>query len=70
MRNGRAEGRTTRWSGGEAKLVVAKAKDRFFDSMYKALDEKRGERLLLRMARNRDRKRKDLDVVKCIKDEG
>ena len=48
---------------------MAKARDGAFESVYKALDEKGGDRLLHRLARDRVRERKDVDRVKCIKNE-
>ena len=50
-----------------AKQAVAKAKVGAFESMYKALDEKGGERLLFRLAQDREKKSRDLDRVRCIK---
>ena len=39
-----------------AKQVVAKVKDGAFESLYKAIDEKGGERLLFCLAQDREKK--------------
>ena len=46
----------------EAKLVA-------YDDMYKRLDTKEGELDIYKLARVREKKTKDLNQVRCIKDE-
>lgn len=66
------EGRRVEYKAAKraAKQAVARAKDAVFAGMYRALDEKGGERLLYNLARVREGKSRDLDRVRCIKDEG
>jgi hypothetical protein len=52
-----------------AKRAVGEAKGRAYEGLYQCLDTKEGEKDIYRMARAHDRKTKDLNQVKCIKDE-
>ena len=53
----------------KAKKVVAMAKGRVYDDLYARLETKEGEKELYRLARQRDRARKDVQHVRVIKDE-
>ena len=53
----------------EAKKAVAAAKSLAFDRLYHRLGTKEGEKELFKRARARERKTRDLGVVRCIKDE-
>ncbi|XP_047267571.1 craniofacial development protein 2-like [Capsicum annuum] len=50
-----------------AKLAVTAAKSATLESLYAGLKEKDKEKRLLRIAKVRDRKGHDLDLVNCIK---
>ena len=52
-----------------AKRAVSKAKGRAYEDLYRRLSTKKGEKDIYRMARARDRKTRDFNQVKCIKDE-
>jgi hypothetical protein len=52
-----------------AKRVVSEARGRMHDGLYQRLGTKEGENDIYRMAKNRERKMRDIIQVKCIKDE-
>ncbi|RJG15641.1 hypothetical protein D4A39_16580, partial [Alcanivorax profundi] len=52
----------------EAKIEVAKAKQKAYEDMYARLDSAEGERDVYRLARQRDRDGKDVQQVRVIKD--
>jgi hypothetical protein len=51
------------------KRAVCEAKGRAYDDLYRILSTKEGENDVYKMARIQERKTRDLDQVKCIKDE-
>ena len=52
-----------------AKRVVSEAKGWAYDDLYRCLSTKDREKDIYRMARAHDRKTRDFNQVKCIKDE-
>jgi len=52
-----------------AKKAVAVAKSLAYDRLYHRLAIKEGEKEVFKLARARDRRTRDLGVVRCIKDE-
>jgi hypothetical protein len=52
-----------------AKRVVSRAQGQAYDDLYQRLDSKEGEKDIYRMAKIRERKTRDVNQVKCIKDE-
>ncbi|XP_071718063.1 uncharacterized protein [Rutidosis leptorrhynchoides] len=53
----------------EAKKAVARAKDKAYEDLYKKLDSKEGANDIYRIAKARERRRRDIDNIKFIKDE-
>ncbi|KAM1607617.1 hypothetical protein ACFX1Z_028180 [Malus domestica] len=53
----------------EAKKAVREAKLAVYDDMYKRLDTKEGELDIYKLSRAREKKTRDLNQVRCIKDE-
>jgi hypothetical protein len=51
------------------KRAVSEAKGRAYDDLYRRLSTKEGEKDVYKIARIRERKTRDLNQVKCIKDE-
>nr|GEU32216.1 hypothetical protein [Tanacetum cinerariifolium] len=53
----------------EAKIAVAQAKDKAYENLYNKLDSKEGANDIYRIAKARERKRRDLGNIRYIKDE-
>ncbi|KAH1193556.1 Craniofacial development protein 2 [Glycine max] len=53
----------------ETKKAVSEARAQAFDGLYQALGTRDRERSIYRLAKGRERKTRDLDQVKCVKDE-
>ncbi|XP_071714120.1 uncharacterized protein [Rutidosis leptorrhynchoides] len=53
----------------EAKKAVARAKDKAYEELYKRLDSKEGANDIFKIAKARERRRRDMDNIKFIKDE-
>jgi hypothetical protein len=51
-----------------AKRVVSVAKGQAYDGLYQRLGTKEREKDIYRMARIRERKTRDINQIKCIKD--
>ena len=51
------------------KKVVTAAKSRAYDKLYRKLESKEGEKEVFKLARAKERRIRDLGVVRCIKDE-
>ena len=52
-----------------AKRAVSVAKGKAYDDLYQRLATKEGEKDIYRMARICERKTRDINQIKCIKDE-
>ena len=50
------------------KRAVSVAKSKAYDDLYQRLGTKEGEKDIYRMARIRERKTRDINQIKCIKD--
>ncbi|XP_071686860.1 uncharacterized protein [Rutidosis leptorrhynchoides] len=54
----------------EAKKAVARAKEKAYEDLYMKLNSKEGANDIYRIAKARERRRRDLDNIKFIKNEG
>jgi len=52
----------------EAKKAVSEARTQAFEGFYQSLGTKEGEKSIYKLAKGQERKTRDLDQVKCIKD--
>ena len=52
----------------EAKKYVNEAKTKVYQDIYARLDSKEGEKDIYRIARMREKKTRDLGIIRCIKD--
>ncbi|XP_070007438.1 uncharacterized protein [Nicotiana sylvestris] len=53
----------------KAKMAITEVKTTAYGRMYEELKGKKGEKKLFQLAKLRERKARDLDQVRCIKDE-
>ncbi|XP_071727800.1 uncharacterized protein [Rutidosis leptorrhynchoides] len=53
----------------EAKKAVARAKDKAYEDLYRKLDSKEGANDIYKIAKAREHRRRDIDIIKFIKDE-
>ena len=51
------------------KKLVSEAKSKTFDDLYRKLGTREGEKDIYKLAKQRDKKSKDLNHIRCIKDE-
>ena len=49
---------------------MSEARSTAFEEFYKELGTKSGEQKIYRIAKIKERKSRDLDQVRCVKDEG
>nr|GEY80232.1 protein RAE1 [Tanacetum cinerariifolium] len=54
----------------EAKIAVARAKDKAYEDLYKKLDSKEGANDIYTISKARERKRRDIGNMRYIKGEG
>ncbi|GJS10701.1 aminopeptidase M1 [Tanacetum coccineum] len=54
----------------EAEIAVARAKDKAYEDLYTKLDSKEGANYIYKIAKARERRRRDIGNVRYIKDEG
>ncbi|XP_071680209.1 uncharacterized protein [Lolium perenne] len=52
----------------DAKQAVSEARGRAYEDLYQRLNMKEGERDIYKMTKFRERKTRDVNAVKCIKD--
>ncbi|XP_071724815.1 uncharacterized protein [Rutidosis leptorrhynchoides] len=62
-------GKRYKLASKEAKRAVKEAKNNFFDGFHEKLDTKAGEMDMYKIARRRERGGKDINGIRCIKDE-
>ncbi|XP_054785679.1 uncharacterized protein LOC129292162 [Prosopis cineraria] len=53
----------------ETKRAVGEARFKAFEEFYKNLETKEGEQNIYKIAKSRERKSRDIEQVRCIKDE-
>ena len=53
----------------QAKKAISKARSKAYENLYRRLDTKDGERDIYKLAKAKERKTRDLNQMKCIKDE-